>query len=141
MSVTIKSGGSKIDFEDFIKSALKEYGSEVQAEAEDVAYDVTVEATKRLRKNSPRSHTKGHRGTYAKGWVHKADKTKVGVTEIIYGKTASTYAIAHLLEHGHARRGGGRDVPPAEPKHHIQQQQDWASEEFEKRLKERISSL
>lgn len=143
-NIHIVSGGSGVDFEKFIRDAVQEYGDEVQAEAEDVAYEVTVEATKRLRKNSPRSK-KGtrskknpHRGAYARGWVHKAQKSKGGVTEIIYGKTADTYAIAHLLENGHARRGGGRLVPPAEPKHHIRIQQEWAEEEFEKRLTERI---
>ena len=46
-------------------------------------------------------------GKYAKSWRTK--KTKESSTELeitVYSPTR--YMIAHLLEHGHAKRGGGR---------------------------------
>ena len=57
-------------------------------------------------------------GKYAKSWRTK--KTKETSTELeitVYSPTR--YMIAHLLEHGHAKRGGGRTralphIAPAE---------------------------
>ena len=46
-------------------------------------------------------------GKYAKSWSTK--KTKESSTELeITVYSPSRYMIAHLLEHGHAKRGGGR---------------------------------
>lgn len=57
-------------------------------------------------------------GRYAKSWRTK--KTKESSTELevtVYSPTR--YMLAHLLEHGHAKRGGGRvraipHIAPAE---------------------------
>lgn len=55
-------------------------------------------------------------GRYAKSWksaVQKEDATSVSVE--VY--SPSRYMLAHLLEHGHAKRGGGRvrAIPHIEP--------------------------
>ena len=57
-------------------------------------------------------------GRYAKSWTTKATKETSSVLEItVYSPTR--YMLAHLLEHGHAKRGGGRvraipHIAPAE---------------------------
>lgn len=44
-------------------------------------------------------------GKYAKGWTSTMEKGVLTSTAIIYNKTAG---LPHLLENGHAKRGGGR---------------------------------
>ena len=63
--------------------------------------------------NAPRKS-----GRYAKSWRTK--KTKETSTELqVTVYSPSRYMLAHLLEHGHAKRGGGRvraipHIAPAE---------------------------
>ena len=46
-------------------------------------------------------------GKYAKSWRTKTTKESSSALEItVYSPTR--YMLAHLLEHGHAKRGGGR---------------------------------
>ena len=57
-------------------------------------------------------------GKYARSW--RAKKTKESSTDLeVTVYSPSRYRIAHLLEHGHAKRGGGRvaarpHIAPAE---------------------------
>ena len=59
-------------------------------------------------------------GTYAGSWVSKVtSETTFGTHVTVYSPTR--YRIAHLLENGHAKRGGGRvegkpHIAPAEQK-------------------------
>ncbi len=57
-------------------------------------------------------------GKYAKSWRTKTTKESATAIEVtVYSPTR--YMLAHLLEHGHAKRGGGRvaarpHIAPAE---------------------------
>ena len=57
-------------------------------------------------------------GRYAKSWaVKKTSETSNSLEVTVHSKTR--YALAHLLENGHAKRGGGRvaaipHIAPAE---------------------------
>lgn len=57
-------------------------------------------------------------GRYAKSWTAKKTKESANALEItVHSK--DRYQLAHLLEHGHAKRGGGRvagrpHIAPAE---------------------------
>lgn len=59
-------------------------------------------------------------GKYAKSWAVKTVKeTSSSLDVVVHSK--NRYQIAHLLEHGHAKRGGGRvaarpHIAPAEEK-------------------------
>ena len=63
-------------------------------------------------------------GRYAKSWRTKTTKESSNALEVtVY--SPSRYMLAHLLEHGHAKRGGGRvaarpHIAPAE-QHGIEQ--------------------
>lgn len=67
-------------------------------------------------------------GTYAKSWMSRTtaeDSQNISVTV----HSPSRYMIAHLLEHGHAKRGGGRvraipHIAPAEERGIEQLKQD-----------------
>ena len=118
-----------IDLERAVKDILQDYSVEVAKAATEAVQEVTKEATKKLRQTSPK-----RKGRYAKGWTGKVEKTATTVDATVYGKTG-TYQIAHLLEHGHARRGGGRNVGGIE---HIKPVEEWAIKEVEKRIREKV---
>jgi Bacteriophage HK97-gp10, putative tail-component len=100
----------KINFADEISKALKKYTNEVSQGIEEVKVEVAKDTVKELRKTSPKDT-----GDYAKGWARK----KVGNAEVVHNRT--DYQLTHLLEKGHAKRGGGRvagkaHIAPAEEK-------------------------
>lgn len=66
-------------------------------------------------------------GKYAKSWASKVTaENSVGIEVTVY--SPSRYMLAHLLENGHAKRGGGRvrAIP------HIKPAEDHAVEELER---------
>lgn len=106
-----------------ISKALREYTTEVEEGLEEVKKEVAKEGVKQLKKTSPKLT-----GDYAKGWRVK----RVGTAQVIHN--ATDYQLTHLLEKGHAKRGGGR-VPP---KVHIAPVEEKVIEEFEKRVEKVI---
>ena len=59
-------------------------------------------------------------GKYAKSWTVKTVKETSNTLDMVV-HSKNRYQIAHLLEHGHAKRGGGRvaarpHIAPAEEK-------------------------
>ena len=117
------------NLEKAVKDILQDYSVEVAKAAEEAVTEVSKEATKKLRQTSPK-----RKGRYARGWTGKVEKTTATVDATIYGKTG-TYQLAHLLEHGHARRGGGRNVDGIE---HIKPVEEWAIKEVEARIREKV---
>ena len=83
---------------DSMKTAVRKAGNTVKT-------DITANAPERT-------------GRYAKSWLTKATKETANALEVtVYSPTR--YMLAHLLEHGHAKRGGGRvaaipHIAPAE---------------------------
>lgn len=67
-------------------------------------------------------------GRYAKSWTTKRTKESSTALEVtVY--SPSRYMLAHLLEHGHAKRGGGRvraipHIAPAEAQGEEQLEQE-----------------
>lgn len=120
---------AEFNLERAMRDILQDYSVEVAKAAEEAVTEVSKEATKKLRQTSPK-----RKGRYAKGWTSKVEKTAATVDATVYGKTG-TYQIAHLLEHGHARRGGGRNVGGIE---HIKPVEEWAIKEVEKRIREKV---
>ena len=107
---------------------FKEYGDDVNKILEEEMKTVSKETTSQLKKTSPKG-----RGDYAKGWKFKLEKTRLGPVTTIYNATHAW--LVHLLEHGHAKRNGGRTK--AEP--HVKPAEDWAEKELVKRVEERLS--
>ena len=77
---------------------LTEYTSEVEDGLEKAKEKAAKDGAKTLRQTSPKRS-----GKYAKAWR----ATKDGKTWVIH-VAAPHYRLAHLLEKGHAKRGGGR---------------------------------
>lgn len=119
-----------IDLEKTVGDILAEYSVDVSKAAETAITAVAKEATKKLKQSAPR-----RTGKYAKGWASKVEKDALTVEATVYGKTG-TYQLAHLLENGHARRGGGRNVDGIV---HIKPVEEWAVKEVEQRIREKVS--
>ena len=116
------------NLEKAVKDILQDYSVEVAKAAEEAVTEVSKEATKKLRQTSPKRS-----GKYGKGWASKVEKTATTAEATVYGKTG-TYQLAHLLENGHAKRGGGR----VNGNTHIKPVEDWAIPEVEKRIREKV---
>lgn len=126
--------GIKIDaLGEEIARMMEEYASDVAAEMKAETKGIAEEAAKELKQTSPvgQGSKKGH---YKDGWATKTDSenaTSIGI--VVYNRKKP--GLTHLLEKGHAKRGGGRvsGMP------HIAPAEENAIKSYEQRLKERIS--
>lgn len=98
---------------DAVMNGLKEYA---QLAAEDLKEDVK-KAGKTVKQQIESTAPK-KTGKYAKSWtVKKTRETSDSIQIVVHSK--NRYQLAHLLEHGHAKRNGGRTrafphIAPAE---------------------------
>lgn len=115
---------------------LEEYSEEVMHATEHIIGDLAKDSVKKLKAESPkRKGSSKHE--YSKGWTYELDKKRLSVGATIYGKKG-TYNLAHLLEHGHAVRSGGRTVGKASAYPHIANVEQWAIKEFTERLEREL---
>lgn len=115
-----------------ISAMLEEYAEEVAEDMKNEAKEVAKEVVKELKETSPVGS--GYGGHYKDGWKAKVEKeTSQSLRIRVYNKKKP--GLTHLLEKGHAKRGGGRveGIP------HIAPAEKHAKEEYERRLKERLS--
>lgn len=119
--------------EEVIK-ALNEYKDIAEEDFEEVAKSTAKEGAKKLKATSPRGSGKGRKGHYANGWGVTYERKGNGKFRFtVHNKKKP--GLAHLLEHGHQLRQGGR----AKAIVHIKPVEEWCNEEFEKRTEERLS--
>ena len=101
------------DFADEILKELKEYSNAVNAELKAVALKTAQAARDIVMDTSPVDS-----GAYSRSWTRtKTDESSTSIQYTVHSK--NRYQIAHLLEFGHAKRGGGRvaaipHIAPAE---------------------------
>lgn len=114
-----------------IKSILAEYGGEVADSMGDAVKKVTRAGAKALRAESKQKFPKGS-GAYAKGWTSSVDTKKRSAQGTIYNKDLP--GLPHLLEHGHANRGGGRTAGRV----HIKTIEDEVVKDFEKEVRSKL---
>lgn len=107
------------DIGEEITNIIQEYTKDVSRAIEEENEKIADEAVKELR-NTKLKRT----GQYAKGWTKK----KQGNGYVIYNKKKPQ--LTHLLEHGHAKRGGGR----VSGKPHIRPVEERAIEDLEKNV-------
>lgn len=93
------------NLDEVIGEILTEYAEDIQMDLVEVTNKVAQAGAKALRSAS--RSTFGGSGKYASGWaVEKAKGGRQIVAEAtIYNKLPG---LPHLLENGHAKRGGGR---------------------------------
>ena len=113
-------------FQSEIEKILDDYKDNIVESVQDSVEAVT-KAGARAVKGEAQSKF-GGTGKYAKGWTSKVEKDRLGAQGVIYNKTEP--GLPHLLEHGHANRGGGRTPG----KVHIKPVEDMITKEFEKKV-------
>ena len=90
------------DLADEINRGLKEYADLATSDIKKAVRKAGNTVRKDISANAPKDT-----GAYAKSWSTKKTKETANSLEItVYSR--NRYQLAHLLEHGHAKRGGGR---------------------------------
>ena len=85
-----------------IMEGLKEYADLASDDVKKAVRKAGNTVRKEISENAPKDT-----GAYAKSWsVKKTKETSKSLEVTVYSK--NRYQLAHLLEHGHAKRGGGR---------------------------------
>lgn len=93
----------KIDqLADEITKGLKEYADLATDDMKKSVRKAGNAVRKEIAQTAPKDT-----GTYAKSWsVKKTKETSNSLVVTVHSR--NRYQLAHLLEHGHAKRGGGR---------------------------------
>lgn len=86
-----------------IDKILDDYGDKVSENVNEIIQSAAKAGAKALRDQSKASF--GGSGAYAKGWKSKLEESRATTSAILYNEKAG---LPHLLEKGHAKRGGGR---------------------------------
>ena len=100
---------------DEIMKGLKEYADLATDEMKAAVKDAGKLAKEEIAETAPKDT-----GKYAKSWTSKVTaESSDNIQVTVY--SPKKYQLAHLLEHGHAKRGGGRTaaqphIAPAEEK-------------------------
>ena len=115
----------KIDeLADEINKGLKEYADLATTDIKKAVRKAGNTVRKDIAANAPKDT-----GTYAKSWsVKKTKETSNSLEVTVHSR--NRYQLAHLLENGHAKRGGGRVA--ARP--HIVKAEQSGIEAFEKEV-------
>ncbi len=111
-----------------IVSAVQQYTAEVETAIPGIVDDSAAELVQEIRSSAPKRS-----GKYAKGWTARKLGERVRSREG-YAKLVCNpkrYYLAHLLEYGHAKRGGGR----VSGKPHIRPAHDRVVPGFENKLR------
>ena len=116
-----------------IKKILAEYEEHVDKSMHDVTKEVTKKAVQAVRNESKATFKTRHDYKYAKGWRSDIDERRLAIHATIYN--GATPGLPHLLENGHANRGGGRT--PGRP--HIAPVEEQLIQEFEHKVEIKIT--
>ncbi|MFQ7139853.1 HK97 gp10 family phage protein [Evtepia sp.] len=108
-----------------VMDALDEYRDLAEDTVRDAVNSVAKETTKQVEDKSPVQS-----GEYRKGWAAKKTLDRSGKLAVtVYNRKKP--GLTHLLEKGHAKRGGGRVEGTA----HIAPAEEYAVDELEKRIR------
>ena len=112
-----------------IAKELAKYSQEVVEMVNVSSEKVGKEAVKQLKQTSPKKT-----GKYAKSWTMTTERAVGQPHRRIVHAKAPHYRLTHLLEHGHAKVGGGR----VEGRPHIRPAEEMVIEKFVKEVEEAI---
>ena len=115
-----------------INALMEQYVSDNAEDMKDEARKIAKETVKQLKQTSPVGNGTGEH--YKDGWTSKVESENSVSIDIRVHNRKKPW-LTHLLEKGHAKRNGGR--VPGIP--HIAPAEKYAVEEYEKRLKARLS--
>lgn len=111
-----------------VMEAVREYADTATEEVKQAVTETGDTVRDEIRQNAPKDT-----GRYARSWtVKKTKETSQSLTVTVHSK--DHYQLAHLLEFGHAKRGGGRVA--AQP--HIAQAEEHGIEQLEEKLRKAL---
>ena len=113
-----------------VEKILKKYGEDVTQNLGLIVKEMTKKGAKTLQGES--GSTFGGTGKYAGGWSSVFEDGRVSKQGTIYNKDVP--GLPHLLEHGHANRGGGRTPGRI----HISRVEQALIKEFEEKVKSKL---
>ena len=108
--------GDKVRINDMTKAIME--GLQEYADMADDEMKAAVRRAGKTVKDEIKANAPKRTGTYSKSWTVKTTgETSHSLHVTVHSK--NRYQLAHLLEHGHAKRGGGRvkgqpHIAPAE---------------------------
>ena len=111
-----------------IEKILENYGENVQQNINEVVGEITKKGAKTLNQQS--GQTFGGK-KYRKSWTTQVETGRTSARGTIYSKIPG---LPHLLEHGHALRGGGR----VDGRAHIAPVEEALVREFEQKVKSKL---
>lgn len=114
-----------------IAKELSRYSQDVVEKVNVSSDKVGKAAVKQLKQTSPK---RPGSGKYAKSWAIKTEPEVGQPHKRIVHVKPPHYRLTHLLEHGHAKRGGGR----VEGKPHIRPAEEMVIQEFVAEVEEAI---
>lgn len=122
------AGITENDLAKEIAEGLLEYSEKVTEITKAAVDKVAKKAAEELKSSSPKKT-----GAYAKDWTNKnAFENQRSKRKTVYNK--EHYQLTHLLENGHAKRGGGR--VPGKP--HIKAVEEMAKVELEEEIRKAL---
>lgn len=120
----------RIDIASEIGKILADYGADVADSIKDVTRDISKKGAQAVKSNAKADF--GGTGKYASGWTSQIETNQYSAQGVIYNKKVP--GLPHLLEKGHAKRGGGR----VGGKVHIKPVEDEIVRTFEEAVKKAI---
>ena len=114
---------------DDIQKILDEYEGDVRNLSKEAVRKIGQKGVQALQSSSG---VFGGTGKYASGWSSKVEETRMGARATLYNSKVP--GLPHLLEFGHAMRGGGR----VSGKVHIKPVEDELINAFEQELEREL---
>ena len=111
-----------------VMRGLEEYADLAADEMKKAVKKAGTEIRKDIQENAPKNTE-----TYAKSWSVKTQRETSSTLELVV-HSRNRYQLAHLLEYGHAKRGGGRVA--AKP--HIAAAEEKGKEELEREIRQAL---
>lgn len=116
--------------ESSLNKILKEYAESVYKDTDKLTRQFTKKGVQAVKQAS--KATFGGTGKYASGWTSQMETGRLSTQGTIYNKTVP--GLPHLLENGHANRGGGRTPG----RKHIAPVEEKLVQEFEKAVRDSL---
>lgn len=107
---------------------LKTYAKVTTGKVKEAVKNVSKTVIEDIENTAPK-----HTGKYAKSWAVKT-LNETGSRLVLVVHSRNKYQLTHLLEYGHAKRGGGR----VEARAHIKLAEEKAVKSFEEKIREAV---
>lgn len=130
--------GKKVTLDNFskeVEKVLEEYQDDVSKNLDAIIKAMGQKGSQLLRNESSKAFPKGQgqsTGAYSKGWTATYQKNRLYAQVTIHN--SKNAGLAHLLEHGHVIKSGGRTVGKYSGKEHIEPVEKILIEEYEKEV-------